>query len=134
MIPVFFRSDVLFGFAHPFFAWPIGRAGRIGCHELNLSKPVLYINDFLTVQHQGAFQIRYQILLKLTRVRRKRNKKAWPWDKFFHFQIFESFGNLEIIEINQFFRCYPKFLLKLWQTMKQIWNMSLLKILWQVSI
>ena len=38
----------------------------------------------------------HQLVLKLSRVRGKRNKKLWFRDNFSHFQIFDTVRNLEI--------------------------------------
>ena len=72
-------------------------------------------------------QSKFRIPLKLP------NKKVRFWHNFFHFQVLETFGNLEIdfsITLN---KCYEViiitmlnyFLLQFWQTIKQIWSMPL---------
>ena len=45
---------------------------------------------------KARFVFCHQLLLKLSRVRGNKNKKTWLRGNFVHFQIFESFGNLEI--------------------------------------
>ena len=55
---------------------------------------------------KASFGFCHWLLLKLSRVRGKRNKKAWFCDNCFHFQIFWTFGNLDIdfrINLKTFF-------------------------------
>ena len=99
----------------------------------NFSFYILMISQWLKTK--SRFRFCHRLLLKLSRVRRKRNKKAWFPDSSFHFQIFEISGYLEIdfsinfkqmfLNNDQFFWSYSTFLLKLWDTMKYIWRKSL---------
>ena len=67
----------------------------------------LYINDFLMVQKQGAFWILSSIVSETAKNQREeKQKKQWFRKIFFHFQIFQTFGNLKIdfcINLNKSF-------------------------------
>lgn len=58
--------------------------------------PFLYVNDFLRSKTKAPFGFYHQLLMKLSRAKRKENKKTRFQVNYFHFQFFEPFGNLEI--------------------------------------
>ena len=82
---------------------------------------------------KARFGFCHQLLLKLSRVRAKRNKKAWFRGNSCHFQyflVFRNFWNWSWYQLEETFlinyqhvRSYATFLLKLWHNIKQIWSM-----------
>ena len=63
----------------------------------------------MSVLHKtnACFGFCHQLFLQLLRVKGKKNKKAWFWDNFLHFQIFLNFVNLGLnfgIDLKNHFR------------------------------
>ena len=82
----------------------------------------LYIHDILFIENRMEFRILSSIM-QLSRVREKRNEKAWLRDKFSHFRNFwnsQRFRNRFLDQLKQYFksyqyfRNYSTFLWKLW--------------------
>ena len=81
--------------------------GRTQARKTSEAHPIFWANTFCFVKKKKSFdlQISSQVYKRMKKL--QWNKKAWFWDNFFLFQIFQTFGNLEIwfsVNLNICFR------------------------------